>query len=111
MVNKNTSVSLGDHFTSFVEDQVNQGRYGNISEVMRAGLRLLEDHEAQSAGLRLAIVQGEQSGISPRSVRVSAHPGWAATWSIDGGARASRRSTSTERPFAFAVLTTERNAA
>ena len=69
MVNKNTSVSLGDHFTSFVEDQVNQGRYGNVSEVMRAGLRLLEDHEAQLAGLRLAIVQGEQSGISPRSVR------------------------------------------
>ena len=69
MVNKNTSVSLGDHFSSFVEDQVSQGRYGNVSEVMRAGLRLLEDHEAQLAGLRLAIVQGEQSGISPRSVR------------------------------------------
>jgi antitoxin ParD1/3/4 len=61
---KNTSFSLGDHFGSFVDDQVAQGRYGSASEVVRAGLRLLEDHEARLAALRSALVAGEQSGPS-----------------------------------------------
>ncbi len=65
---KNTSVSLGDHFTHFVERQVQQGRYGNASDVMRAGLRLLEEHETQLDTLRAALVHGEQSGISTRNV-------------------------------------------
>lgn len=68
-MNKNTSVSLGEHFTSFVEDQVDQGRYSNASDVMRAGLRLLEEHEAKLATLRAALIEGEQSGISSRDVR------------------------------------------
>ena len=69
MMNKNTSVSLGKHFTSFVEDQVDRGRYSNASDVMRAGLRLLEEHEAKLAALREALIEGEQSGISSRDVR------------------------------------------
>ena len=40
-----TSFSLGDHFTSFVDAQVKDGRYGNASDVMRAALRLLEERE------------------------------------------------------------------
>ena len=61
---KNTSVSLDAHFTSFIEAQVGQGRYGNASDVMRAALRLLEEHEAKLAALRAALIEGEESGPS-----------------------------------------------
>jgi antitoxin ParD1/3/4 len=61
---KNTSISLGDHFGSFVDRQLAEGRYGSASEVVRAGLRLLEEHEIRLAALRAALIEGEQSGPS-----------------------------------------------
>jgi antitoxin ParD1/3/4 len=61
---KNTSINLGDHFVSFVETQVEQGRFSSASDVVRAGLRLLEEREASLAALRAALVEGEQSGLS-----------------------------------------------
>lgn len=64
---KNTSISLGDHFTGFIEDQVQTGRYGSASDVVRAGLRLLEDHETRIRALQDALIAGEQSG-EPRAV-------------------------------------------
>ena len=63
-MNKNTSFSLGDHFVGFVESQVARGRYSSASEVVRAGLRLLEDREGQLAALRAALAEGETSGVS-----------------------------------------------
>lgn len=57
----NTSVSLSDHFVEFANEQVKSGRYASISEVVRAGLRLLEDREKLET-LRAAIQQGLNSG-------------------------------------------------
>ena len=59
---RNTSVSLGDHFAEFIDAQVRTGRYGSASDVVRAGLRLLEEHEAKVKALRDALIAGEESG-------------------------------------------------
>jgi len=61
---KNTSISLGDHFSDFVDRQLAHGRYGSASEVVRAALRLLEEHEVRLEALRAALIEGEQSGTS-----------------------------------------------
>ncbi len=61
---KNTSISLGEYFDQFVQAQVSNGRYKNVSEVIRAGLRLLEDEESKAAVLRSAIQEGIDSGIA-----------------------------------------------
>lgn len=59
---RNTSVTIGDHFTSFISEQVGAGRYGSASDVVRAGLRLLEAHEAKVKALQDALAAGELSG-------------------------------------------------
>ncbi len=58
---KNTSISLGTYFDQFVSNQVSSGRYNNVSEVIRAGLRLLEDEEQKVLALRNAINDGLNS--------------------------------------------------
>jgi antitoxin ParD1/3/4 len=60
--------SLGDHLAGFIEAQVKDGRYESPSDVVRAGLRLLEEREAGLDALRLALLEGENSGISDRDV-------------------------------------------
>lgn len=59
---QNTSVSLDDHHVAFLAQEVASGRYRSGSEVIRAGLRLLEDRETQLAALRSALEAGEHSG-------------------------------------------------
>ena len=60
---KNTSISLGDYFDQFVSSQVSAGRYKNVSEVIRAGLRLLENEENKVIALKSAIQIGLDSPI------------------------------------------------
>ncbi|MCX6263227.1 MAG: type II toxin-antitoxin system ParD family antitoxin, partial [Bacteroidetes bacterium] len=52
---RNTSISLGDYFEEFVDEKVTTGRFKNASEVIRAGLRLLEEEEAKFITLKNAI--------------------------------------------------------
>ncbi len=61
---KNTSIVLGEHFETFIAAQLESGRYGSTSEVVRQGLRLLEEHEQKVAALRQALIDGENSGTS-----------------------------------------------
>jgi antitoxin ParD1/3/4 len=62
VMGKNTSISLGNHFESFIETTVSIGRFNNASEVVRAGLRLLEEEENRITLLRNAISEGIESG-------------------------------------------------
>ena len=61
-MSRNTSISLGDHFVGFVDSKVQEGRYGSASDVVRAGLRLLEEHETKLQALQSALIAGENSG-------------------------------------------------
>ena len=60
---KTTSVALGPHFEDFIQASILSGRYNNASEVVRSGLRLLEEQEQKMAALRSAIEEGMNSGI------------------------------------------------
>ena len=61
---KNTSITLGEHFDGFIANQISSGRYGSASEVIRAGLRKLEDEEHKLEALRAQIEEGRTSGTT-----------------------------------------------
>ena len=63
-MSKNTSITLGNYFDKFIQGQISSGRYKNVSEVVRAGLRLLEDEESKKLALKKAIQEGVESGIA-----------------------------------------------
>lgn len=65
-MNRNTSITLGSHFDSFVQSSISEGRYKNASEVIRAGLRLLENEENKVIALRSAIQSGIDSGVAKK---------------------------------------------
>jgi antitoxin ParD1/3/4 len=62
---RNTSIALNSHFAGFIDRQVRSGRYETASDVMRAGLRLLEEHETRVKALEDALIAGEQSKKGP----------------------------------------------
>lgn len=61
---RSTSITLGSHFDDFIATQLNSGRYGSVSEIVRSGLRLLEQKESKLEQLRRLLDEGEQSGIA-----------------------------------------------
>jgi antitoxin ParD1/3/4 len=65
---KNTSVTLGLHFEQFIQRQIQAGRFGSVSEAIRAGLRLLEEEELKLQALRSALQEGEASGMAEYSL-------------------------------------------
>ncbi len=60
---KNTSITLGNHFDTFITQQIKTGRYNSVSEVIRAGLRKLENDETKLNALRNMLDEGEKSGF------------------------------------------------
>ena len=66
---KNTSITLGSHFDAFIAQQVENGRFSSASETVRAGLRLLEEHELKLLALRRALQEGEESGFTDYSLK------------------------------------------
>lgn len=63
-MSKNTSITLGSYFDQFIQGILKEGRYKNASEVVRAGLRLLEEEEQRIIALRHAIEEGVNSGLA-----------------------------------------------
>ena len=63
-MSKNTSITLGSYFDQFIQGILREGRYKNASEVVRAGLRLLEEEEQKIIALRHAIDEGINRGLA-----------------------------------------------
>jgi len=72
-MHKNTSISLGQHFDTFISEQLKSGRYSSTSEVVRAGLRLLEESETRLTTLRKLLKEGEDSGFEEYSYDAFIH--------------------------------------
>lgn len=86
------SVALGDHFEKFVSEQVTHGRYNNESEVVRAGLRLLEEHELKLRELRALIDEGDRAVAEGRVIVVEKPGDLAADVIARGRLRAAAKS-------------------
>ncbi|ETX07503.1 type II toxin-antitoxin system ParD family antitoxin [Candidatus Entotheonella palauensis] len=54
----NTSLTLGEHWEKFIKNEIASGRYGSASEVVRDGLRALEERKSKLDALRSHLAQG-----------------------------------------------------
>jgi antitoxin ParD1/3/4 len=61
-MNKHSTLALDEHSADFIEQQIEEGNFRSPGEVVRAGLDLLAERQAQIERLRAAIVEGEESG-------------------------------------------------
>jgi antitoxin ParD1/3/4 len=61
---KSTSIAFSEHWEKFTADQVASGRYGSVSEVVREGLRLVEERQKKIETLNAAIQEGLDSGFT-----------------------------------------------
>jgi antitoxin ParD1/3/4 len=80
VMNKPVQVTLGEPLASFVDNEVESGRFGSAQEVVEAGLRLLEEEQAKYGKLREALIEGEQSGepipFDPEALMASVREAW-----------------------------------
>jgi antitoxin ParD1/3/4 len=63
-MSKTQTISLGEYWNSYIEEELKIGRYSSASEIIRGALRLFEEKEAASKleSLRAALTEGEESG-------------------------------------------------
>ena len=61
---KNTSITIGEHFDKFITSQIKSGRFSSASEVVREGLRALEDRETRLMLMRRELAEGEQQALN-----------------------------------------------
>ncbi len=61
---RTVTVTIGPHYEEFIQSNIAGGRYNNVSEVVRAGLRRLEEDETRLSAIRAALIEGETSGVA-----------------------------------------------
>lgn len=66
---KNTSITIGEHFDKFITSQIKSGRFSSASEVVREGLRALEDRETRLMLMRRELAEGEQQALNGEFVQ------------------------------------------
>ena len=59
-----TSLSLGQHWETFIKNEISTGRYGSASEVVRDALRSMEERKSKLEALRMHLAQGSQQAKS-----------------------------------------------
>ena len=71
------SFTVSEHLDHFIAKQVETGRFANSSEVVRAGLRLLEDRETRLAELRTQIDEADQQIAEGKGIKIDDVDAWA----------------------------------
>jgi antitoxin ParD1/3/4 len=92
MSNPKRSVVVGEHYDQFIATQLATGQYNNASEVVRAGLRLLETEQSELEALRALIDEGDADIAAGRVIRVTSHEQFAAEIKTEGRRRLNRKS-------------------